>query len=255
MFFANPNCAFRITGVFLVERSCEKDVLHITRKHTAIAYRVKGEGCFKYGEKSLVAPAGSVIYIPAFTDYERISISETLIIIHLQGFEDIGNSIEIVKNAEKAEPLFRKLLYSWENKDACSYNRCVQILYSIFEALQTVSDKQPDSVPEAIKAGVELMQKRYKDSSLRITDLADACFISEVYFRSIFHQYFGVSPQKSLITLRFSHACELLCSGYYTQKEAAELAGFSDVKYFRTAFKKQFGITPSEYKRLNQEKR
>ena len=110
-----------------------------------------------------------------------------------------------------------------------------------------MTNKQSSSVPAVIKPGVELLQKRYTDSSLRISNLADACFISEVYFRNIFQKQFGESPQKALRALRFSYVCELLCSGYYAQEEAARLAGFSDVKYFRTAFKKYYGITPSDY--------
>ena len=43
------------------------------------------------------------------------------------------------------------------------------------------------------------------------------------------------------------YAKELLRSGYYKTREIAEMSGFSDVKYFRTAFKKRFGITVGEF--------
>ena len=247
MFYANPNCAFRITGVFLVDRPGEKNNFCSMRNHTAITYRISGKSRYDFNGKSLTASAGSVTYLPAYVDYTRNSTRETLFIIHLQGFENIGNSIELVENVQGVEPFFRKLLSTWETKDPGSYNRSVQILYSIFEFLQTINEKQLPSVPAVIKPGVELLQKRYKDSSLRIADLAKACFVSEVYFRNIYDRHFGESPQKTLVGLRFRYACELLSSGYYTQKEAAQLAGFADVKYFRTAFKKNFGMTPGEY--------
>ena len=52
-----------------------------------------------------------------------------------------------------------------------------------------------------------------------------------------------------LLELRFDHATRLLSSGYYTPKQVAALSGFSDVKYFRTAFTHRFGITPTAYQK------
>jgi AraC-like DNA-binding protein len=47
--------------------------------------------------------------------------------------------------------------------------------------------------------------------------------------------------------MRFEYAKDLLLSGYYQTKEVAIMSGFSDVKYFRTAFKKRYGVTVGEY--------
>ena len=250
MFYDNPSCAFRITGVFYVKRAGLKKVA-TSRKHISLAYRIAGESCFTFAGKHLLAPAGSVTYIPANVDFERSSTDETLFVVHLRGFENIGDSIEIIEHAEAVEPLFRKLLSAWETKNAKTYNRSIQILYSIFEALQSTNVQHPSVVLNVIHPGVKLLQTRYRDPSLRIAELADACFISEVYFRNLFHRHFGQSPQKALAELRFNYACEMLFSGYYTQKEVAMHAGFSDVKYFRTAFKRRYGMTVSEYTKTN----
>jgi AraC-like DNA-binding protein len=37
-------------------------------------------------------------------------------------------------------------------------------------------------------------------------------------------------------------------SGRYTISEIADLCGFSTQSHFSVVFKKQFGVTPSEYK-------
>lgn len=251
MFYENPDCAYKITGVFYIERSKNEQVLSTMRRHTAIAYRITGESQFHFNGITQTASAGSVTYFPANTNFKRSSVPEKLIILHLHCFEETSHNIEIINHVNELEPLFQKLLSTWETKNIDSYNRSIQILYKIFGALQKSITKQSSPVPAIIKPGVELLQNRYKDSSLRISDLSNACFISEVYFRKIYHRYFGESPQKTLNTLRFNYVCELLCSGYYTQKEAAQLSGFPDVKYFRTAFKKSFGITPGDYIKKN----
>lgn len=251
VFYENSKCAYKITGVFYVERAGAQRVFSSARKHTAMTYRIRGESRFRFGETSLTASAGSIAYFPAHVDYERISTPETLIILHLEGFGEIGKSIEVLNGVGEAEPLFRKLLQVWETKSPDAYNRSMQLLYGIFELLQKREHKQATAPPAAILRGIELLQTRYKDPTLSVADLADACFISEVHFRNLFRRHFGTSPQKALAELRFHHACELLSSGYYTQKEIAMCAGFSDVKYFRTAFKKRYGMTVSEYVKAN----
>jgi len=251
MFYANPDCALKLTGVFHVRRADarEANTVAANRRHTSIAYRVQGESVLRFGENRLVAAADSVTCIPAHMVFERIGTAETLIVLHLQGFGTPDDTIEVINHAESVKPLFQKLLSVWETKDETSYNRSMKLVYSIFEALQNLREPPQRQVPAVIRPGVELLQRRYKDASLRIADLADVCYISEVYFREIYHRHFGQAPQKTLVALRFQCACELLSSGYYTQKDAARLSGFSDVKYFRTAFKKHFGVTPSEYLR------
>jgi AraC-like DNA-binding protein len=56
-----------------------------------------------------------------------------------------------------------------------------------------------------------------------------------------------IPGENALLNLRFNYAKSLLRSGYYQIKEIALLSGFNDTKYFRVAFKRQFGITPNEY--------
>jgi len=247
MFYENSNLAFKIINVFVVERQGSEKLAETKRNHTSLAYRIKGKCEFNCNSNVSVASEESVTYIPAQTDYIRTSSAETIIVVHLNVFGNTSNEIEIIPYCKESEPFFRKLLNVWESKTLDSYNQSICILYEIFEHLQNANSNRLTSVPEIIKPGVALLHKAYKNASLRISDLAEECFISEVYFRKIFHSYYGKSPQQIIRELRFQRAGELLESGYYTQKEAATLAGFSDVKYFRTAFKKYYKSTPGEY--------
>ena len=118
------------------------------------------------------------------------------------------------------------------------------LLYELFDALE-----EPQSnVPQVIAPGVVLLKQSFRDSKLTIAQAAKSCFVSEVYFRRIYHQHFGTSPLQALLSMRFDYATQLLRSGYYTVEQVAKQSGFSDVKYFRTAFTKHFGCTPTQYK-------
>ena len=88
----------------------------------------------------------------------------------------------------------------------------------------------------------------YFGSSLTVAELAQRACVSEAYFRRKFAQQFGMSPKKYIESARMNYAVSLLQTQYYTQQEISEMCGYSDVKYFRTAFKKYTGACLSKYK-------
>ena len=73
--------------------------------------------------------------------------------------------------------------------------------------------------------------------------------MSEVHFRKIFKEEYGMSPQKYIIHLRIQNASSLIASGYYSLQEAAYLSGYNDYKYFSVEFKKIKGVSPSKFAR------
>ena len=242
MFYENRNCAFRLTGVFKVQRPI-RDVMAEGRTHTGISYRLMGNSTFYVHDQVLKGESESVFYVPPGVDYRHKNHGpEELIVAHMEAFGDPGNEIQFVRNAGELEPLFQKLLTTWESGD---YSRSMGLLYQIFDELKR-KEKDP-SVPVVIAPGVELLKKKFKDPQFSVAELAATCFVSEVYFRRVYRAHFGESPFQTVLNLRFDYACSRLRSGYYTQKQVAELSGFSEVNYFRTAFTKRYGLTPSAY--------
>lgn len=63
----------------------------------------------------------------------------------------------------------------------------------------------------------------------------------------LFKAEYGFSPQKYIIHLRIQYAKQLISTGYYSVKEIALMSGYTDYKYFSTEFKKQVGVSPSDY--------
>jgi signal transduction histidine kinase/ligand-binding sensor domain-containing protein/DNA-binding response OmpR family regulator len=57
----------------------------------------------------------------------------------------------------------------------------------------------------------------------------------------------GLSPTEYIRTLRLQEAAKLLRTQKYKVFEVVYMVGFSDLKYFRQCFAKEFGISPSEY--------
>lgn len=61
----------------------------------------------------------------------------------------------------------------------------------------------------------------------------------------------GMSPQEVVKLRRLIRAAELLKKGEHTIGEISDLCGFSDAKYFRVVFKKEFDKSPREFAKAN----
>ena len=72
------------------------------------------------------------------------------------------------------------------------------------------------------------------------------CF-SKTYLKTLFKEKTGTTIMKYLTSLRIEHAKKLLSENKSTVSEIAALCGFSTVHYFSNTFKKETGMTPTEY--------
>jgi len=247
LFYTNTDGSFKILGIFYVEKK-KREITELGRTHTAISYRLKGNSIFETKKGRILAKDDCISYIPAGCDYRRITKDdEQLIVLHLEGLGNIEKEFQTVNNAGEIVPMFEKMLSLWEERGTEAHNRCLSLLYQVFDFLQQKGLSEERPIPKKIEKGIRLMQRNFKDSRLSVSILSESCGVSESYFRRVYRQTYGISPWRAIQNSRYQHACNLLRSGYYSPKQAAELSGFTDVKYFRTAFKKQFGITPTEY--------
>lgn len=247
MFFSDPNRSYTILGVYHVTRSERFDRMEKGRNYTSLGFRLRGDSRFLTPNGTQNANSGSIIYIPRGVSYRRRTDGEEeLIILHLMCHGDDDGEISVFEHADMEE-LFLRLLATWESGKTGKRNRCMALLYRIFEILERQQDLSHPQPPSAIRESVEHLWRHYRDPALSIPRLAALSHVSEVYFRRLYHMTYGESPWQTVLNLRFTYACECLRSGYYTVKEIAANAGFLDIKHFRTAFKKHFGVTPTQY--------
>lgn len=99
---------------------------------------------------------------------------------------------------------------------------------------------------------LEFMYSRIEDENLRIEDLADAVGLGRTVFYGKIKSLLGVSPSDFLRRIRMQRAERLITDTSLTFSEIAFSVGFSDPKYFTKCFKKETGLTPSEYRKKNQ---
>ena len=93
----------------------------------------------------------------------------------------------------------------------------------------------------------EYLDENVCDTALRVSDLAEMCGVSEVYFRAEFKKFYGSSPLEYIKKRRIEIARQLLSTGLYNVTQVAERAGFDSISYFSAEFRRLTGVTPLAY--------
>ncbi len=94
---------------------------------------------------------------------------------------------------------------------------------------------------------VENIEKNMSQEEFNIDNLAsDLAMSRSVFFKKI-KSLTGQNPQELIRDIKMKRAATLLQSQSYTIVEIAEMTGYPNSKYFSTAFKKYYGVTPTGY--------
>ncbi len=103
-----------------------------------------------------------------------------------------------------------------------------------------------EGYPQAVTAALGLIHDEfaYLDG---VDEIAEKIGISSNHLIRLFSKNVGVSPGRYLKLRRLECAKELLSQSEMPVSAVSELSGFSDPNYFSKVFRKENGISPSEY--------
>lgn len=117
----------------------------------------------------------------------------------------------------------------------------------IIAACQNILSKRGEKSNSVIETAKKYIKNNYsRDISLE--DVSRVVNISPYYFSKIFKEDTGENFIEYLTNIRIEKAKELLETTDYSMKEICAEIGYSDPNYFSRSFKKNVGVTPTEYK-------
>ncbi|MUN91557.1 response regulator [Enterococcus gallinarum] len=114
--------------------------------------------------------------------------------------------------------------------------------------LTTLSPMDEDDLLVSIQ---RFIQDNYM-KSLSLSELAETFHFSYTYLSAFLSSKLKMSFSDYLKNTRLEKAKELLTQSELNLSEISEAVGYSDISYFSRIFKKEFQVTPSKYRRLNQ---
>jgi AraC-like DNA-binding protein len=96
--------------------------------------------------------------------------------------------------------------------------------------------------------------KTHYQHPIRLEEVAKTVGMTPAYLSHFISKNLGVSFQDYLTSLRFEHALRMIDRDL-PLGDISGGSGFSDLKYMNKAFLKKTGMTPSEYRKRNDELR
>jgi len=100
---------------------------------------------------------------------------------------------------------------------------------------------------KAVQEALHIIEARMRDLPT-LNELASLSGISRTYFSYLFKEVMGIKLQRYLVEARLNKARDLLSNIDLKIKEIAFEAGFSDPNYFCRTFKKNTGLSPTDWR-------
>ncbi len=149
---------------------------------------------------------------------------------------------------EAAKEIFLNM-YQIATSDAFDYKqRHSLILHDLMKAFVVISENisaEPDDLAEKVK---RILDNRLQ-TSYKIKTLSEELHYTNNHIINIFAGKFGITPYQYYAKQKIELAKEYLTHTQMSVTEIAELLCYADDGYFSACFKKQVGMTPSQYKK------
>lgn len=216
------------------------------RASYGLAFSTGGEIIYTHKGRSYVSDSEHAVLLPMGESYSFTCVSSGAFpVINFSCTEPITDSIvqipvfdaaAIIRDYEEI-----KAIYTPGTVNA----RVMSLFYGILHKLT-----QANTTPRLLPA-LRYIENNLADTEITNKLLADRCRISEIYFRRLFAESFGVSPKQFILELRIQRAKQLLGEGGLKISAIADACGFGDAYHFSRIFKKRTGYTPTEYRQRN----
>ncbi|MBQ7446251.1 MAG: AraC family transcriptional regulator [Clostridia bacterium] len=159
----------------------------------------------------------------------------------------------LLRNADAVSEIIKEMFreYTGRRNGFSKINTAnlTRLLVTIFRLKR---DSAESSVDPAYKAAIAESAVRYINeyyaSNISCGMLAARAFVSTGYFHKVFREVTGQTPVGYIQSVRLSEAARLLRETSLSVGAAAGSVGYSDLKYFYEIFRKEFGMTPGEYR-------
>ena len=234
-----------------------------------LLYVVSGKTHFFFGGKERIVTAGHMVLIQPRQEQRYDYYGEEkpeVYWVHFTG----GNVKNILRKygIPMDEPvfcsgasstyayLFKEMIHELQTCRTGFEELLEMYLRQIFLMVQRTRQEQKPSVSTYIQEEIEYARRYFNEhynEPISIQDYAESRNMSVCWFQRNFKQIVNHTPMQYLLTIRVNNAASLLETTDYSMAEIAAIVGYEDPLYFSRLFKKQKGVSPTDYRKLLQD--
>jgi len=221
------------------------------RRSHGFIIKVRGATEYCCGEESWLLSAGQVLYVSENASYFIREVEPGYsYVVNFSCTEHPAVAIQKLQFPQGFDiaPLAEKIYNSWQKQDG-AYN-ALSNLYALLAKTVFVREAYVSTREKRLLTPVlEYLQEHLRDPDLPIGELSALAGVSDVYLRRLFKKQFDAAPAAFVIRQRMNLAKELLENEERSIADISLQIGYRDPLYFSRLFKKQTGLSPSEYRR------
>ena len=216
------------------------------RRFHGFIIKLKGTTEYAAGENRWLLEAGQILFVPQGSSYQirqvepgySYVVNFTCAVERSMGKLPLPPKMDIAQTAEK-------MLRSYQKGSVYGALSC---LYSILDKSDVATRYISPGEKQILEPVMTYLQAHFTEPDLDVSSLANLVGVSQVYLRRVFKKQQGISPASFVLRQRLQLAQQLLLSGeQLTMTQIAAMCGFRDPLYFSRAFKRQLGLSPTEY--------
>ena len=243
---------------------------HVSRRSGLLSYLFfiveKGEGSLTCQGQTMSLKANDCVFLDCRNAYSQQSAENlwTIRWVHFYGpnltavyekYKERGGSFFFHASSPQ---VFSSLLEDiYQTASSPSYIRDMklnELLSRLLTLLMDNSWNPPLSSPSGSHTRRNLQEvKDYLDSHYRekitLDQLAEQYYINKFYLSRLFKEQFGISPLSYLLSVRITHAKQLLRFDSLPVEKIAQECGMNDANYFSRIFRKIEGSSPGEFRK------
>ncbi len=201
-----------------------------------------------------------LLFTPTFfgVDGEHFSsLSKSYLFDSFKTSQLFDCELKLINNLSHSEfyDIFNKIYAEYENTNYGYIDvirtHLTELILKIFRKLEKRNDQiGKESQHKYVESAIEFLKANY-NSRINIETIVENMFLSKDYFRQLFKDVTGQSITSYIQHIRIEQACMMLASSERSVSDISVKCGYNDIKFFYQTFKKIKGVTPGDYRKLN----
>jgi AraC family transcriptional regulator len=153
-------------------------------------------------------------------------------------------------SGDRAAALAAQARREFRRRDGASALSVEEALVALLAELTRTHNRHERRPPPWLRRATDLVHARYL-GPVGLAALAEEVDVHPSHLARCFTRFHGCSVGELVRRLRLEHARELLAASERALSEIALSTGFADQSHFTRTFKRRFGVSPGEYRRVH----
>lgn len=233
-----------------------------------LLYVASGKTVFYFnGEPKEVAAGHMVLFQPKQEQhYEYFAVDRPEVYwVHFTGSDvrnilkhyDIPLDRHVIYSGSSATYayLFKEMIHELQTCRTGFEELLEMYLRQIFLLVQRSWEERKPTVSSYLQEEIDYARKYFNEhynEDISIEEYAQSRGMSVSWFLRNFKQMTMKSPMQYILAIRINNAVSLLETTDYNVTEISTIVGYENPLYFSRIFKKQKGVSPSEYRKMLQ---